>query len=102
MINDRLLQVVLSNAVCKEECSKIKVRPIVIKGELMFQQTKYCGTKVLHDNYQEHEIKEKLLVSVAHDFKQAEFTATEGSAIVLVSKKGKMTIKKKKAAPNHV
>ena len=34
-----------------EGVTKIKVRPVMIKDELLFQATEYVGTKVLHKNY---------------------------------------------------
>ena len=34
------------------EVKKIKLRPVLIKGCLVFQMTKYVGNKVLHENFE--------------------------------------------------
>lgn len=98
VLNEGLIQIILSNPVNREKGSKVKVRPVAIKGELWFQETLYVGTKVLHSNYRVDEIKERLLSYMQNDFKQAEVSAETKTAIVLVSKKGKMTVKCKQTA----
>lgn len=46
-----LRRMILSNARSKEGISKIQVRPVEIKGRLVYQATKTLGTKELHENY---------------------------------------------------
>ena len=48
-----LYQIIISNARRKDELSKVKIRPVILKGVLLFQETVYRGTKVLHENYQD-------------------------------------------------
>lgn len=96
MINDELEQVVLSNSRDKEQAIKIKLRPVLIKGELLFQETVYRGTQVFHKNLTGEEAKERILEAVSGLFRQAELKGTFQSATVLVSRKGKLSIKVRK------
>ncbi len=95
-INDNLSQMVLSNPRNKEEGIKVKIRPVLIKEDLLFQETLYKGTKVYHSNFTEKEIKERVISYVENNFKQGEIVSSIGTATILISKKGKITINKKK------
>ena len=95
ILNKDLTQIILSNSQNKEFAAKAKIRPVLIKGELFFQETLYRGTQVFHENYNKEDAElhiEKLLTEI---FRQGEFQSGNLSATVLVSKKGKMTIKTK-------
>ena len=54
--SDRLKQVILSNSKDKEKISKVKIRPVLLKDTLVFQESAYVGTKVFHENYSAGEI----------------------------------------------
>lgn len=95
MINEGLDRIILSNPVNSEKGTKLKIRPVLLKDELYFQQTKYLGTKVLHSNFTAEEIKKELLSDMGEQYKQAELASDNLTATVLVSKKGKVTVKKK-------
>lgn len=95
LIGDGLCQVMVSNPVDKTKGSKIKIRPVLLKDMLMFQETLYRDNKVFHSNHTAEEIKKRLLFYLEDNFRQAELAALEYTATVLVSKKGKVTIKKK-------
>ena len=95
MINEGLLRIILSNPKDKEQGSKVMVRPVLIKDKLLFQQTIYRGTQVFHENLNTSQIKEKLHLYLESAYRQAEFSTQTASATVLISKKGKITIKKK-------
>ena len=92
--SDRLKQVVLSNSRDKEKISKVKIRPVMLKDTLVFQESAYIGTKVFHENYSEGEIIQKTEEYMETVFKQAEIETVDFKAVVLVSKKGKITVKK--------
>lgn len=98
MINEKLERIILSNPMEPEQGSKVKVRPVLLKGQLCFQETLYRGKQVFHCNCTAEEIKERLLSYIENNFKQAEMTSSECVATVLISKKGKVTIKKKHVA----
>ncbi len=95
MLNKELMQAVLSNTRDTKQGTKVKIRPVLIKGELYFQETLYRGTQVFHENFKEQEMADRIENYLQKLFKQGEFKASTMEAVVLVSKKGKVTIKYK-------
>ena len=94
-IGKDLYQIIVSNPHKGSDISKVKVRPIMLKDTLLFQVTEYRGTQVFHDNYDKTQLIDKIENYLQNDFKQMELTCTTMQATVLVSKKGKVTIKRK-------
>lgn len=95
-LDDGLYQVILSNPREKDKAFKIKIRPVMIKGAILFQETLYEGTKVFHDNLSREAAIERIEESLTRDFKQCEIEHRCRKAVILVSKKGKITIKTKR------
>ena len=98
MINEELDQLILSNSRDQDMGTKVKVRPVLIKGELFFQETLYKGTQVFHENFGAEEMITRLEEYLQNLFKQGEIKSRKEEATILVSKKGKMTIKRRKNA----
>lgn len=49
-INESLIDLVISGMKNKDTLvSKVKIRPVKLKDNLMFQASEYVGTKVLHN-----------------------------------------------------
>ena len=48
ILNIDLEQIVLSNTRDAAQGTRLKVRPVLLKGELFFQETLYRGTQVFH------------------------------------------------------
>ena len=94
-IGNDLYQMIISNPKSDSAISKVKVRPVMLKNTLVFQVTEYKGTQVFHENYEKQSLIAKVVEYMENNFKQMELTATTAQATVLVSKKGKVTIKKK-------
>lgn len=94
--NEQLYQLIMSNAKNKTLATKVKVRPIMHKDTLVFQASSYVGTKVLHANYTKAELISYVMENLQDNFKQLEIEHVTMKVTVLVSKKGKVTIKKKK------
>ncbi len=95
ILNKDLVQIILSNSQDKEFASKVKIRPVMIKGELLFQETLYRGTQVFHENYEKESMSGRIVKLLDEIFKQGEFQGGMLQATALVSKKGKMTLKTK-------
>lgn len=107
-LTERLYQIIVSNPKYKEGAFKVKVRPVMVKDGLEFQQTVYKGAQVFHSNHKKEKIKEGLvtLLEERHKeedrtedtilsgqvFRQMECESMDGRLTVLVSKKGKVTI----------
>lgn len=96
-LSDRLYQIILSNPRQKEGVFKIKIRPVMVKGTLCFQETAWRGTQVFHENYGKEEMIERILSCMERDFKQLEAESMDGRLNALVSKKGKVTVKLQKS-----
>ena len=94
-IGKDLYQIIISNPKNCSDISKVKIRPIMLKEKLVFQVTEYKGAQVFHENYDKKQLICKIEDYLQDSFKQMELTATSMQATVLVSKKGKVTIKKK-------
>lgn len=106
LFNIDLIEAVLSNSVKKDGITKIKIRPLLLKDTLKFQVTKYIGKQVFHENLDKEQLLEQAgqwFASEQVQFKQAQIKTKFEEATVLVSKKGKATIKRKKkvAAPQE-
>lgn len=94
-LNENLTQIVISGAkkTAEEEgIQKIKIRPVLIKDELMFQAACYTEKQVFHSNLSKEEavsfIKEKM-----NCYKQLQAYGTGIRVSVLSGKKGNLTVK---------
>lgn len=94
-LNIDFLSATISNPKEKEGITKIKVRPVLQKDTLIFQCEAYKNNQVFHENYEAQEAIEVLLTYM-QQFKQMQLETKQFLCTVLVSKKGKVTIQKKK------
>ena len=95
-LNEQLNQIVLSNSRRKEEVSKVKVRPLLFRGNLMFQAEELKGGQAFHKNMDRQELYQYLCDALEYTFRQMEVTSALGTMQVLVSKSQKKTIKVRK------
>ena len=96
ILNIDLHRIVLSNTRDNAQGTKVKVRPVLLKGELVFQETLYKDNKVFHTNFDNNKLQERIIYYLVHLFRQGEFEAEELDATVLVSKKGRIVVKKRR------
>ena len=96
-VNTQMIRIIISGPRKKEGPSKIQIRPLSLKGEIKFQETQTVGQKELHKNYEQNEIIQRMLEWMEHSFKQLQLEGQDIDATVLISKKGKATIKIKKS-----
>ncbi|WP_461812552.1 class I SAM-dependent methyltransferase [Faecalimonas sp.] len=89
------IQAIISNPKKKGGIIKIKVRPIIVKGELLFQCEIFENKQAFHKNYNREETI-LYLVGKMEEFKQMQLETKQLQYTVLVSKKGKVTVKQKK------
>lgn len=110
-LDDSLLRIILSNPAFKDgagpcKALKVRVRPVMLKGGMVFQAEELTEKQAFHRNLTREEGVSYLLGLMESGFKQAEVESSRGQARVLVGKKGTVTIKVKKnqqkmvAAPN--
>lgn len=88
------ISAVLSNPREKEELQKVKIRPLLKGGELYFQLEEFRGKQAFHENILAEEAVTKT-GELMQLFKQMQIETKKFSCTVLISKKGKVTIKKK-------
>lgn len=93
--NEMLVAAVASNPRDKEKILKSKIRPIKVKEELLYQIESFIGKKAFHENVKPKNLPE-FIVKLMEDFKQLEIETTAEKVTVLISKKGTVTIKRKK------
>lgn len=95
-MNENLLHIILSNPAEKDGVLKIKIRPMVLRGTLIYQAEEFTEKQAFHKNLTGEEVQAYIKEQLADCFRQAEVMSALGSATVLVSKKGQMTVKAKR------
>lgn len=98
VLTSLLVDMVISGARGGGDFIKIKVRPVMIRDSLYFQVSRYTDKQVFHENMTAEDALETLFGWILHDFRQAQIRMQDEMVTVLVSKKGKATVKSKKAA----
>lgn len=97
-MDEHLLQVIVSNPVEKDGVQKVRIRPLLLKGKLVFQAEEFTEKQTFHKNLSREEAQEYVKQQLGGSFRQAEVLSEQGNAIMLVSKKGQMTVKAKRRA----
>ena len=93
-LNIDFLNATLSNPKEKGDITKVKVRPILKQGALLFQCEVYKNNLVFHENYEAEEAT-IVLNEYMTQFKQLQMETKKAKITALISKKGKVTIQKK-------
>ncbi len=75
---------------------KVKIRQVILSSRHMIQITEYAGTKVFHQNLDVQSAKDYVRDKLLTEFKQCQIQCSEHTATVLVSSRGKFTIKEKR------
>lgn len=94
-LNIDLIQAVLSNPKEKGGTVKIKMRPILKKDILLFQCESHRNNQVFHENLEAADAN-AFVIKEMGNFRQMQLETKQMRYTVLVSKKGKMTIQKKR------
>lgn len=95
VLNIEFVQGIISNPRRSDGVLKIKVRPVEKKGTLYFQLESFTKTQVFHENLMPEEASGRI-VEYMGSFRQMQVTTRSVNYTVLVSKKGKVTIQKKR------
>lgn len=100
--SDKMQRMIFSNARDKMLGEKVKIRPVKKNGELYFQGETTRGTKVYHSNYKREELIAQAKDWLSNQFRQCEVDYDGYHGVVLVSKKGSMTVKRKRTGKTPV
>lgn len=97
-VNEEFIYGVLSNLRKRDEesFSKVNIKPVLIKDEIKLQFTYEYKNKVLHKNLDASESVDELEKLLNETFKQSVIFTKQADYQILISKKGKVTILKKK------
>ena len=95
ILNEELLHIVLSGQKSKEAPVKIKIRPLGGRDGLLFQAALWDGKKEFHRNYSREDLISAVPAWMSRDYRQLQADTTKLSVTVLVSKKGKVTIRRR-------
>ena len=99
-MDEDLHQIIISNPRRSLEIRKYNIRPVLLKGKLLFQSAAYTGTQVFHENLDREAMLAKM-EEVIPLYKQVQVQTAGMEFTALVGKKGKAAIKiNKKAIEN--
>lgn len=101
-LDEGLEQAVFSNPCDKETIQKAKVRPMLVRQNLVFQVEEFRGKQAFHKNLEKTDAVRYLCELLDGTFRQMELSSRSGSLRVLVSKKGTMTVKAKRRQPAKI
>ncbi len=95
-VKEQPLSAVLSGQQEKNDFLKVKVRPVLSCGKVLIQAEEFRGKQAFHKNMELKAAVEYLTKLMEHSFKQAQVETEGWSGQILVSKKGKASVKMKK------
>lgn len=93
-LNIELISAILSNPRNKDGATKVKVRPLMKNEKLLFQLEVFQNNQAFHKNAEAGEAV-SLILEHMENMKQMQLETRHDLYIVLISKKGKVTIKHK-------
>lgn len=95
-LNENLIRIVVSNPTGKQDITKVKIRPLLLKGNLVFQAEEQWGNQAFHKNLSAAECTSYLADLLDGKLRQMELESANGQVRVLVSKKGTLSVKEKR------
>lgn len=94
-LGDQLNLLTISAPRHAAEIKKYGIRPVLVRGQLLFQQTAYTKTQVFHKNLTEEELMAELR-KLLPAYRQVQLTSATVDLTAMINKKGKAAIKVKK------
>lgn len=98
-LDGNLRRIVISNPLNKLGVSKVKIRPLLLRGDLIFQAEELVGNQAFHKNLSAGECVLYVADLLDGKLRQMELESEKGHVRVLVSKKGTLSIKVKRQEP---
>ena len=94
-LNIEFIRGTISGPRKKEGIRKVKVRPLEKKGELYFQFEAFTKTQAFHENLNPDAAEARAALYM-EEFRQMQIETVNEDITILVSKKGKVTVQRKK------
>ena len=79
---------------------RLRVRPVMLGDRLLFQLENFRGNQVFHRNLAKEEAEQAVLEAMG-DFRQLSIKTRRFEAEAMVSKKGKVTVKRRETVPGQ-
>ena len=79
---------------------RLRVRPVMLGDRLLFQLENFRGNQVFHRNLAKEEAEQAVLEAMG-DFRQLSVKTRRFEAEAMVSKKGKVTVKRRETVPGQ-
>lgn len=95
LINEELILAVLSGCRKKDAPDRVRIRPVELKGEILYQASASLGTKMFHRNYGREELLAYIRESLDGTYSQLQVQGQKADGSILVSRKGRQTVRKK-------
>ena len=95
LISENMILAVLSGCRRKDAPSRVRIRPVELKGRILYQASLPDGAKMLHRNYEREELVGFLKESLDGTYSQLQVQGRQADGSILVSKKGKHTVRLK-------
>lgn len=97
---DSLVYGIISNPAKNSKFNRIKIKPVIKKGELLFYTEKFTQKQAFQKNYNLEEFLDFLKENIGTNFKNAVFVFADETLTLLTNKKGETKILHKKNVPN--
>lgn len=98
-LDENLLRIVVSNPSDRQGVSKVKIRPLLLRGELIFQAEEFMGSQAFHKNFSAGDCALYMADLLEAGLRQLELESGRGQVRVLASKKGALSIKVRRQQP---
>lgn len=95
-MNQDLERLILSSPRKGREEQKVRIRPVLLKGQLKFQAEIFRGPQAFHENMSREEAAARICGWMEDTFCQLQMSGAGGDVTALVSKKGRVTVKEKR------
>lgn len=103
LVKNTLISGVLSNLKNKGmKYSKVDIKPVEIRSEILFQFSYDYKPKVIHKNLTQEEALEEILKLLRETFKQGMFFSTDADYQIFANKNGKGSLLKKKPSKKGI
>ena len=95
ILNREFIRAVISGPREKDGVIKVKVRPVEVRGKLLFQLESFTAAQAFHENLEADKAKIRILEYMKR-FRQMQAETVSEDWSVLVSKKGKVSVRGKR------
>lgn len=95
IMDEQFVSMTISAPRKKGDIENIKIRPIIMKGTISYQETILKNNQVFHINYDRAQMIQRITENILN-FREMHWIKREETGSALISKKGKITWKTKK------